>query len=172
MKSPSKPPFTIHDATDADVPGILDIFNHAILTTNAVWMEKPETLEERSMWFMARAMAKLPVLVARNENGDVLGYASYGPFNPRAGYIHTVEHSVYVRAFNQKQGVGSALLEALIERARADGKRVMVAAIDGGNMGSRRLHLRHGFKDVGLLPNVGVKWGKPLALLLMQLELY
>ena len=62
-------------------------------------------------------------------------------------------------------------MHALVERARREGKRVMVAAIDGENSGSIRFHERLGFFEVGRMPGIGEKFGRRLDLVLMQLIL-
>ena len=49
---------------------------------------------------------------------------------------------MYVRADQRGNGIGKALMLALIERARDIGKHVMVAGIEAGNIGSIRLHCR------------------------------
>jgi phosphinothricin acetyltransferase len=66
------------------------------------------------------------------------------------------------------RGVGRALLDALIEHARAAGKRVMVAGIDGENVRSIAFHARLGFVEVARMPGVGEKLGRRLDLVLMQ----
>ncbi len=103
--------------------------------------------------------------------GVVLGYAAYGDWRAFDGYRLSVEHSVYVHAKARGHGVGTALLRALIERARVAGMHVMVAAISGDNAVSIRLHERHGFARVGRMPQVGMKFGRWLDLEIMQLTL-
>jgi phosphinothricin acetyltransferase len=110
------------------------------------------------------------VLVAEAE-GTVLGYATFGDWRAWDGYRHTVEHSVYVRADRRGGGIGRALMAALIDRARGLGKHVMVAGIEAGNTGSIRLHEALGFRQVGLLPQVGAKFGVWLDLAFLQLVL-
>ncbi|MBU8537270.1 GNAT family N-acetyltransferase [Falsiroseomonas tokyonensis] len=161
---------TIDEATEADLPAILALINQAIAETTAVWHLQPETLETRGAWFAARRAAGLPVLVARR--GDtVLGFASYGPFRPFAGYDATVEHSVYVDPAAHRQGIGAALLAALEAQARAQGRHVMVGAVEAGNAGSIALHLRAGFVETGRMPEVGRKFGRWLDLVLLQKRL-
>jgi phosphinothricin acetyltransferase len=101
----------------------------------------------------------------------VAGYASFGDWRAWDGYRHTVEHSVYVRADRRGDGIGEALMLALIERARTSGKHVMVAAIEAGNAGSIRLHEKLGFERVGHLKEVGAKFGGWLDLAFLQLTL-
>ena len=62
-------------------------------------------------------------------------------------------------------------MEALIGRARDIGKHVMVAGIEAGNTGSIRLHEKLGFKQAGLLRQVGTKFGRWLDLAFLQLTL-
>lgn len=161
----------IDDATTADLPGILAIYNDAVLSSTAIWNDDPVDLANRQAWFAARQQQGYPVLVARDAAGAVLGYASFGDWRPFDGFRHSVEHSVYVRADRRGQGLGPALLGALIERARACGKHVMVAAIESGNAASIRLHQRLGFVTCGQMSQVGCKFGRWLDLSLLQLTL-
>ncbi len=82
-----------------------------------------------------------------------------------------VEHTIHVREGCWGQGIGRRLIEALADRARAAGKRAMVGAIDGENVDSIEFHLRLGFVEVGRLPGIGEKFGRPLDLVLVQLTL-
>ena len=88
---------TVRDATEADVPAILAIYNDVLATSTAIFSELATTLEDRLQWFRVRRDAGYPVLVAADDSG-VLGYATFGDFRSWPGYRHTVEHSVHVRA--------------------------------------------------------------------------
>jgi len=111
------------------------------------------------------------VIVARAE-GEVVGFATYGAFRPWPGYRSTVEHSVHVAAGHRRRGIGRALLEDIVQRARQAGVHVIVAGIDAENRASLRLHQQLGFAPVGTLPEVARKFGRwvDLSLLLLQLE--
>lgn len=160
----------IRDALESDLQGITDIYNHAVAHTTAIWNEREVDLENRRTWFNDRAAAGYPILVAFNGT-DVLGYASFGDWRAFDGFRHTVEHSIYVRADQHGQGIGRALMEALITRARLIGKHVMVAGIEAGNAGSIHLHEKLGFKQVAHMPQVGTKFGRWLDLAFLQLTL-
>ncbi|MDD2060166.1 GNAT family N-acetyltransferase [Pseudomonas sp. GD03860] len=163
--------YLLRDAVTADLPGIRDIYNDAVLNTTAIWNEQPVDLANRQAWFDARQAQRYPILVAVNDGGEVLGYASFGDWRPFEGFRHTVEHSVYIRSDQRGNGLGPMLMQALIERARACDKHVMVAAIESGNAASIRLHERLGFTLNGQMPQVGVKFGRWLDLTFMQLVL-
>ena len=161
----------IRDATEQDLPAIRAIYNDAVLNTTAIWNEQPVDLANRQAWFAARAQQGYPILVAENAAGEVVGYASFGDWRPFEGFRHTVEHSVYVRADRRGAGVGKALMGELIARARGLGKHVMVAGIEAGNAGSIALHKQLGFAEVGLMRQVGTKFGAWLDLAFLQLQL-
>lgn len=161
----------IRDAVAADIEGIAAIYNHAVVHTAAIWNDQVVDLANRAAWHADRVRQGYPVLVAADTAGAVLGYATFGDWRPHDGYRHTVEHSVYVRFDARGQGIGEALMVALIARARAIGKHVMVAGIEAGNATSIRLHKKLGFAEVGLLPEVGMKFGKWLDLAFLQLVL-
>lgn len=162
----------IRDATPADAEVIAVIYNDAVAHTTAIWNETLVDAANRVAWMADRQRLGYPVLVAVDEtDGTVLGYASFGDWRAFDGYRHTVEHSVYVRGDRRRGGVGRSLMLALIGRARDLGKHVMVAGIEAGNAASIRLHLELGFRQVGLMPQVGAKFGRWLDLAFLQLLL-
>lgn len=161
----------VRDAGDGDLESVTAIYNDAVLNTTAIWNEVAVDIANRRVWLADRERAGYPVLVAVEEDGTVLGYASFGDWRAFDGYRHTVEHSVYVRADLRGRGIGKVLMRELIERARAIGKHVMVAGIEAGNQGSIALHEKLGFEQVGLLPQVGMKFGRWLDLAFLQLVL-
>lgn len=161
----------IRDAIPADMEGVTAIYNDAVEHTTAIWNETKIDTANRLAWLADRQRAGYPVLVAVDAAGGVLGYASFGDWRAWDGYRHTVEHSVYVRADQRGNGIGKALMLALIDRAREIGKHVMVAGIEAGNIGSIRLHEKLGFEHVGLLKQVGSKFNVWLDLAFLQLTL-
>jgi phosphinothricin acetyltransferase len=160
----------IRDAGTGDVEGITAIYHDAVEHTPAIWNDAKVDAAHRLAWLAGRRQAGYPVLIAA-DGGEVLGYASFGDWRAWDGYRHTVEHSVYVRADRRGNGIGTALLLALIERARDIGKHVMVAGIDAKNAGSIRLHEKLGFIAAGHLKEVGMKFGSWLDLAFLQLTL-
>lgn len=112
-----------------------------------------------------------PWLVARGAEGDVLGYAYAAQFRERAGYRFACENSVYLRPDRRGQGIGAALLSALIEAAGACGFRQMIAGIAGSEPASIALHAKAGFTEVARLRSVGRKHGQWLDVIYMQRSL-
>lgn len=160
-------PFVIRDAGAGDLPAIALILNREITQTTATWTTQPRTGAEMTHWHTERCAGGCPVLVACR-GASVVGYGSYGPFRAGQGYGFTVEHSVYVAEGARGQGIATTLIGALVARARASGLHAMIGGIGAENAGSLRLHARHGFVEVGRLPQVGRKFGRWLDLVLMQ----
>ncbi len=154
-------------AEQDDVAAIREIYNDAISNTTAVYSYEPVTLEERLAWFDGKRSAGLPVLVA-DLAGDVVGFATYGPFRAWPAYLYTAEHSVYVGAARRGQGVGKALLSAVLAEASAGGLHTLVAGIDADNAASLRLHESLGFERVAHFREVGYKFDRFLDLVFMQ----
>jgi len=165
----------IEDAVEADLAAMLAINDQAVAETTASWNHAPGNLDSRKAWFAGMTVNADPVLVARQKSergdGEVAGYAYWGPFRPSDGYLYTVENSVYVRKDLHGQGIGRLLMVELIARARAKGLHAIVAGIGAENTGSIALHAKLGFIEYGRMPQVGAKFGRWLDLVLMQLML-
>ena len=149
----------IRDATPGDVPAILGIYNHAVLTTTATADLEPQSLEARADWLKGHEGARLPVYVAE-EGGQVLGWASLNAYKERVGYRFTVEDSIYIAEAHRGRGVGSKLLARLIDAAATLRCHAILAGIDGSNFASLRLHACAGFREVGRLREVVHKFDR------------
>lgn len=148
---------------------ILAILNDAIANSTALYDYKPRTPANMVSWFEAKAQKQYPVIGMENDSGQLLGFASYGPFRAWPAYKYTVEHSVYVDARSRGQGVGRKLLEALIAAAGEQEYHVMVGGIDASNAVSIQLHESLGFTACGIVKQAGFKFGRWLDLAFYQL---
>jgi L-amino acid N-acyltransferase len=157
----------LRDAVEDDIPGILSIYNDVIATSTAIYAEEAVALDDRLAWFRLRQQQGYPVLVATDDSG-VTGFISFGDFRAWPCYLHSVEHSVHVRADRRRRGLGRSLIEALIPRASALGKHILIAGIDADNIGSLKLHESLGFEQVAHLREVGRKFDRWLDLVFMQ----
>lgn len=164
---------TMRPAIAADIPSLTAIYRHAVLHGTASWEIDPPDEAEMLKRFETVVAGGYPYWVAERD-GAVLGYAYAGPYRPRPAYRSTVENSIYIAADAQGLGLGSLLLEALINECTRRGFRQMMAVIGdgtGASVGSRKLHERAGFRLVGIAEKVGFKHGRWLDQMLMQKEL-
>lgn len=152
-------PLIIRPSEAHDIPAILAIYAHAVLNTTNNFEFTPPDLAEMTRRREGVVLAGFPYLVAERE-GSVLGYAYAAPFRTRPAYRASVENTIYIAPHAQRQGVGSALLGALISTCEAMGMRQMVAIIgDPAVGGSHALHMKHEFREVAYLPALAYKNG-------------
>jgi phosphinothricin acetyltransferase len=162
------PVLNIRPATEADLPAITEIYEHAVLHGTATFELIPPDLAEMTRRFSALMDGSHPYLVASIE-GRVIGYAYAGPYRPRPAYRFTVENSVYLQPATHRRGIGLQLLQRLIAECEARGYRQMIAVIgDSANAGSIGVHTRCGFAMIGTHPDVGFKFGRWLDTVMMQ----
>lgn len=155
-------------ATEADVEAVAAIYGHHVLHGFGTF----ETVPPGAAWWEARLRDihahDLPFLVAE-QDGGVLGFASASPFRPRPGYRFTVEDSVYVAPDAIGQGVGRAVLSAVLQACETRGIRQVVAVIgDSENAASIGLHRALGFQDAGVGKSLGFKHGRWVDTVWMQ----
>ena len=167
IETPHAPECLVRPSTSADIPAVTAIYAKFVTTSTATFeIVAPDELE---MSRRRRAVLDrdLPYLVAELE-GYVVGFCYASQFRPREGYRYTVEDSIYVRADCVGHGVGKMLLAELISECQAKGCHSMVACICGVNVPSVALHSSLGFREAGLLPEAGNKFGEWLRLLIMH----
>jgi phosphinothricin acetyltransferase len=158
-------------SADADVPAITAIYKHHVLKGTATFEIDPPDEAEIARRRQDLIQRGFPWLVAEVE-GAVVGYAYAGPFRAREAYRFTLEDSIYLHPESMGQGIGGSLLRELITLSRRGGfKQIMALIGDSGNQGSIRVHEICGFQHTGVMKNVGLKFGRWLDVVIMQLVL-
>ena len=149
----------IRVARREDLQQLLDIYNYEVVHGVATLDLQPKSLEEWGRWFDAHNIRNHPLLVAE-QAGRVAGYASLSPYRSKEAYRSTVELSIYIGPGFRRQGVATALMEAILREARQDPEtHTVVSVITDGNEASRKLHEKFGFTYCGAIREVGMKFG-------------
>ena len=155
-------------ASEADLPFVTEIYEHAVLHGTATFELIPPDLAEMTRRFKALMDGGFPYLAA-SLDGRLVGYAYAGPYRPRPAYRFTVENSVYLDPSIHRRGIGLKLMQRLITECEARGYRQMIAVIgDSANAGSIGVHTKTGFQMIGTHPCVGLKFGRWLDTVMMQ----
>jgi L-amino acid N-acyltransferase YncA len=157
----------IRPANNRDLPAITDIYNEAILTTTATFDTVEKTLEEQEIWFHSHG-SKYPILVAE-QDGIRIGWASMSQWSDRCAYADTAELSLYVRKEYRGKGVGRELSRAILDAGKQAGLHTAIARIAEGNDISIQLAESLGFQHVGVMREVGRKFGRLLDVYIMQI---
>ena len=144
-----------------------EIFNEVLRNSNSIYREEEVTLEERYAWFDEKLEHGFPIFGAY-EGDHLIGYAGYGTWRAAQGYRKSVELTIYVDQKRRGKGIGSKLMQTIIEYAKADGYHVMIGAIDAANQQSIEFHKRFGFVEVARMPEVALKNDQWLTLVFMQ----
>lgn len=158
---------TIRPATEADLQAINDIYNDAAIKTTATFDTEPKSMTDRRKWFAAHGNLH-PILVAE-EDGRVVGWASMSRYSDRSAYDGTAEASLYVAEECRGRGIGRQLFEAILAAGKNAGLHTVLSRITADNTISIRLHEQFRFRNVGVLREVGCKFGRLLDVVIMQL---
>jgi len=153
-------------AIELDLPAIRAIYNHYVLTSTCTFQLEPDSEADRLDSFRGRTN-RHPVTVAEMD-GEVLGWAALSEWKERAAYARSVEASVYVRADCHRRGVGRALLNDLVERARALEHHVIIGGACTEHRASITLQESMGFEHVGCFREVGYKFDRWLDVVYLQ----
>lgn len=148
----------VRPATDADLPAINAIYNFYVATSPATFDLEPMTEQWRRDWFEARRSAEYPVLVS-DSDGEIAGWCCLSAWSPKKAYQKTADESIYIADDYRGQGVGKALLGAILEEARRMNVHVVMAGVVGCQEPSLALHRSLGFVEAGRYEHMGYKLG-------------
>ncbi len=142
---------------DADQVG--EICNHYIASSTITFEEEPVSASEMAGRIREIQAQSYPWLVAA-VGPKVLGFAYAGKWKVRAAYKHSSEITVYVRAGQERSGVGSALYDQLLPALKARGVHAAIGGVALPNDPSIRLHEKFGFQKCAHFKEVGFKFNR------------
>lgn len=157
----------IRPASVNDAGAMAAIYNQAVTNSTATFDTCPESVEQRVAWFEDHTAPQHPVLVAELD-GVVVGWASLSRYSDRCAYEATVEASAYIDESARGAGIGTALMSAVLEAGREGGVHVVLSRICTENGVSIKMAERLGFFEVGVMREVGVKFGRTLDVMLLE----
>lgn len=158
--------FSIRKAKAPDLLAINNIYTESALHNTATFDTQAKTLAERKAWFEQHGDSH-PILVAEKDQ-EIVGWASLSLWSERAAYGGTAEISLYIASNFHRQGIGKKLMTEILRAGQNAGLHTVLARITAGNEVSLKLHYDFGFSEVGVLKEVGKKFGKLLDVHLLQ----
>ena len=171
---PAAPQLIVRPCFQQDLETVQLIYGHHVLSGTGSFELTPPSLDEITERWSKIVSNNWPYLVASpvTDLTRVVGFAYAVQYRDRPAYARTFEVSVYAAPTSLRQGVGAALLNALLGTLQQDGAREALAFIgDSYNAASVALHHKLGFTHVGTLGNVGEKFGRLLDVVVMQKSL-
>ena len=159
----------IRPVTTTDAREIVDIYNEYILSTTISFETEPLTVEH--MQCRIKEISSHCPYIVWEDDGGIAGYCYAHPWKERAAYHLTLETTVYLSPQYFRKGIGTQLMQRLIEECRKMGFKVLIACITADNKASIEMHRQLGFKQVSYFEQVGKKFDKMLDVVDMQLNL-
>jgi phosphinothricin acetyltransferase len=156
----------IREAKTTDLNEISKIYNWAILNTTATFDTNEKSYDEQKKWFENHGGKNL--IIVAELNNEIIGWAALSKYSNRCAYSDTAEISLYVKEGHMNKGIGKKLMENIIKSGKSVGLHVLIARITEGNDNSIHLHESYGFEHIGIMKEVGLKFGKRLNVFLMQ----
>jgi len=151
---------TVRAAERRDLPDLVCIYNHYVLTTWVTFDTREFSVEDRLPWFEGFAAEGPHRLLVAEGGGQFAGYASSRPFAQKPAYASSVETTIYLDPACVGRGLGGPLYTALLDLLRAEpGVHRAYGGIALPNPGSIALHERLGFRRAGTYREVGFKLG-------------
>jgi L-amino acid N-acyltransferase YncA len=141
--------YLIEPLRASDWEAVRAIFLEGIASGNATFETAAPTWEKWDSAHLAFGR-----LVARSQD-SVLGWAALSPVSSRCVYAGVAEVSIYVAAHCRGQGIGKALLQALIDEAEQHGIWTLQAGVFPENPASVALTRQCGFREVGRREKLG-----------------
>lgn len=152
-----------------DAKEIGDIYNYYILNTNVTFEIDSIELEE-----MKRRIVKTTKFnpwIVYEEDNKILGYAYIGEWKAREAFRFAKEISIYLDPTAKGQGIGTKLMEKLLEKCENYDVHTLISIITMPNNTSMALHKRFGFEKAGYFKEVGFKGEKWLDVAYLQLTI-
>ncbi len=150
--------YTYRDATETDLPRIVEIYNFAVATRTCSCDLEPTTVEARRPVFLEHTPNHRPLWVAEDSSNlsqGAIGYLGFFHFmNERPGYFITADLAIYLHPNYHGRGLGTFLLQRAIERSKSLGIETLTATIFASNDVSIALFRKMGFEQWSFMPRV------------------
>ncbi len=157
----------IRSAVVTDAHQIIGFWNPQIrdgaVTFNSILKTETQLIDE-----IENRQAEGKGFLVAEQEAEVLGFATYSQFRGGPGYAATMEHTVMIKPAAQDRGIGSALMSALEEHARALNVHSMIAGVSSENLAAVAFHSKIGYQKIAELPEVGYKHDRWMGLILLQ----
>lgn len=144
----------IRNLLSSDAAPVLEIYRQGLDTGEASFETHPPD-------WPAWNAKYLQVCRLLSVDGEaVLGWAALAPVSARSCYRGVAEVSIYVASQHAGKGVGNELMGALVEASEEQGIWSLYSSIFPENEATRRLHRRHGFREVGIRERIAQQHGR------------
>jgi len=134
---------------------VIDIFNYYVENSFAAY---PETKVPYEFFDMFLKMSDgYPTVAARDQRGGVIGFGMLRVHNPIPTFSRVAEITYFIAPEHTGKGIGTSILEYLVEEAKKKNISSILASISSRNEKSIAFHEKNGFKQCGRFQNIARK---------------
>jgi L-amino acid N-acyltransferase YncA len=134
----------IRKMTGSDSDQVLEIYRMGIETGNATFEKKVPDWKKWTGNHLNHSR------FVAERNGMISGWVALSPVSKRDAYRGVAEISIYIHKECRGMGIGSVLLEKIIESSERNGIWTLTAVVFPENQASVDIHRKHGFRIVGI----------------------
>jgi len=151
---------------EKDLPAVLDIYNHYIVTTTVTFDPGPISMDTlRTRILLDHDLYKAYMI---HHRGRIAGFCFLAQFKKLEAYDRTAELGVYLKPEFTRQGLGTKAVKQLVEVAAASRLKTVIASISGENEASIELFRKLEWEQCANFKKVGEKWGKAIDVVFFQ----
>ena len=161
----------IRHATAEDCDGLLEIRNHYVSESFAVFDEMPLLPDSIARWIASFSTTGPYQLLVATDGPGIQGFASSQRYREHTAFRRTVETSIYIAPGKSGRGVATALYRSLFSTLEAEDLHRAVVGIALPNEASVNLHKKFGFTEVGVFNEYAFKHGKYISSIWLQRQL-
>ncbi len=138
----------------SDIDAILEIYRLGLETGEASFEQQVPDSETWQKKYLPIAR------LVWEQDSTAIGWAALAPVSARDCYRGVTEISIYIHPDHQSRGIGSKLMQELVKESEANGIWSLYSSIFPENSATRKLHLRHGFREVGMRQRIAQQNGR------------
>jgi len=151
---------------EEDHRALTDIFNYYIENSYAAYRENK--IDTTFVELLKRIASDHPFYTVESGEGEIAGFGMIHPYHRAETFTRVAELSYFLAPGHTGRGLGTKLLNRLIEDARERGIDILVASISSKNEQSINFHKKHGFVECSRFKRIGKKWGEDFDMVWMQ----
>ncbi|MEW5746320.1 MAG: N-acetyltransferase family protein [Nitrospirota bacterium] len=158
--------FTIRRVRESDGMKIIGIFNHYVEHSFSAYPVESTTL--RFFDRLRNMTCGQAFYVIEGDTAEVVGFGLLKEHHHASAFSKTAEMAYFIAPAYLHRGLGTMLMDALIEEARKMGITTLLASFSSQDEGIIAFHRRRGFAECGRFERIGRKFGKEFDVVWMQ----
>ncbi|MEW9697780.1 N-acetyltransferase family protein [Paenibacillus sp. SI8] len=160
------PNIVFRELEEADIPSLMNIYNHFVMHTTVSFHTEPVTLPEFTE-SVVHINPRFQTFVITLD-GSLQGYVQLMPHKKKQAYDTTGEVTIYLDPLCVGKGIGTAALQYIEHFGKQNGFHALISTICADNSRSIQTFTKIGYSQCAHFREVGFKWGQFLDIVTFQ----